>query len=141
MNTNQTSVAANSTVGRNSIAHSIRTLQVLGVPYWVEFGGIVYSSSPIEPEPIQKPLAAPSLGQVQKTKTKKMKAKRNFRQTGYREQMAQMKVGDVVQLNSHPYKPGEMQKAVCAAAHKIWGPGTYTTAVLGGKTLEVLRTK
>lgn len=148
MNSNLNITAANSVVGRNSVAQSVRTLQVLGVPFWVEFGGVVYSSigqlseSAITKSPglVPDSWELPKPVEPQKAKPRRKKAQRNFRQTGYRNQLNQMKVGDKVQLPTTPYRPAEMQKAVCAVCHRMWGTGSYQTAI-AGQFLEVLRLK
>lgn len=153
MNKNLNVKAANSVVGRNAFYAGVRNLQLLGVDFIARSpAGELFTNNPRfkelvesatqEPEPKPAPeqttTPAPSLADIQKAKPRRKKTQRNFRQTGYRQKLAQMKEGDVIEIVTAPFRPGEMQKAVCAVAHRMWGKGSYQTAV-NGKVLEVMR--
>lgn len=127
-----TNQAANSVVFRNSIQQAIKILNVTQCKFRIETstGDIFGTLELTPPTPV---VVTP------KPVYKKRKPQRNYRQTGYLNKIAVMKIGDVEQFLPPPgAKPCDMQKAVHSAAARLWGSGNYTTA-LNKTGVEVMR--
>lgn len=63
----------------------------------------------------------------------------NFRNTGYRERLAAMAVGEVVDFEAPDGDSAKnFQSAISSKATRLWGQGSHTTHVYG-RTVQVLR--
>ena len=125
--------AVNSVVARNSIQQAVKILNANECHFRIETAlGEVFGDLKLTPP-------APAVLSQPKPAHKKRRAKRNYRQTGYLNKLAVMKVGDVEQFSPPAgHKPCEMQKAVHSAAARLWGSGNYTTA-LNKTVVEIMR--
>jgi hypothetical protein len=73
------------------------------------------------------------------SRPRKRKPPTNFRQTGYPQKLRQMKVGDVERFTPPAGAPApRMQKTIHGTCCRLWGAGSFTTAVTNG-AVEVLR--
>ena len=107
-------------IKEKTLQKALRTLEVLGVQYKV-----------VCPDGTE-------YGELEVVRPKKVRG-RVFAETGYLEKLQTLEIGEVLTLAPPEGIPArEMQPAVCGAASRNWGAGTYTTTV-NQNAVEILR--
>jgi hypothetical protein len=115
------------TVQNNAIDRALRLLDAVGCKYGVVTpDGRTFGALPAQPT------APPS-------RPRKRRPATNFRQTGYSQKLRQMQVGDVERFFPPTGASAQqMQKTIHGTCCRLWGKGSFTTAVIKG-AVEVLR--